>query len=177
MSSIGPALPPHLQKTRQQSPHQSPSVKEDDIAGPSKATETEDEADNFGPALPPHLAAKRKAAVAGPSLPPRDRSTSPKRNVGPTLPPHLAAQRGYESESDDDDVGPSIHMASKGPSEGDGVREFLEREARIAKEREASLPVFASYHCLSTSIAGSCETERAETRGVDVGTARECGLC
>lgn len=139
MSSIGPALPPHLQKTRQQSPHQSPSVKEDDIAGPSKATETEDEADDFGPALPPHLAAKRKAAVAGPSLPPRDRSTSPKRNVGPTLPPHLAAQRGYESESDDDDVGPSIHMASKGPSEGDGVREFLEREARIAKEREVSL--------------------------------------
>lgn len=30
-------------------------------------------------------------------------------------------------------------MASRGPSEGDGVREFLEREARIAKEREVRL--------------------------------------
>lgn len=137
MSSIGPSLPQHLQKTRQQTSQDDGSGKEDIAAGPSKAAQEEDEADDFGPALPPHLAAKRKAAVAGPSLPPRERSSSPRRNVGPTLPPHLAAQRGYESESDDD-VGPSIHMASKGPSEGDGVREFLEREARIAKEREVS---------------------------------------
>lgn len=137
MSSIGPALPPHLQKTRQPSPPESGPERGTGVAGPSNAAE-EDAADDFGPALPPHLAAKRKAAVAGPTLPPRDRSSSPKRNVGPTLPPHLAAQRGYDSDSDDD-VGPSIHMASRGPSEGDGVREFLEREARIAKEREVRL--------------------------------------
>lgn len=109
-------------------------------AGPNAtAVNEEDEEDSFGPALPPHLLAKRKNAVAGPSAPsansPPSASTVAK-NVGLTLPPHLAARREYESDSDDDDVGPSIHMASRGESAGDGVREFLEREARIAKERE-----------------------------------------
>jgi hypothetical protein len=142
MSSIGPTLPPHLQKARQQSPGSG-------SAGPSAAparAESEEDAD-FGPALPPHLLAKRKANVAGTSLPPSaaGNSSSSKHNVGPTLPPHLAAQRGYESESDDD-VGPSIHMASKGQSEGDGVREFLEREARIAKEREVSESRYSLSH-------------------------------
>ena len=139
MSSIGPSLPPHLQKTRQES---LPVDLEDQEAGPSTfiSHDEPEEAGDFGPALPPHLLAKRKTAVAGPQPPARDVSpTSTRKTVGPTLPPQLAAQREYESESDDD-VGPSIHMASKGQGEGDGVREFLEREARIAKEREVSIP-------------------------------------
>ena len=140
MSSIGPTLPPHLQKARQKSLGESLGGQES--AGPraSPTNEELEEEGDFGPALPPHLLAKRKIAVAGPSLSPARHGSpsSAKKTVGPTLPPNVAAQRGYESESDED-VGPSIHMASKDQSEGDGVREFLEREARIAKEREVSI--------------------------------------
>lgn len=155
MSSIGPALPPHLQRIRHQSPQEKDSGKESGTAGPSTETVAEDEDDDFGPALPPHLLAKRKAAVAGPARPPsRDRSASPafrKRNVGPALPPHLASQQGHESDSDED-VGPSIHMASKEQSEGDGVREFLEREARIAKEREVRRRTLQASAVCSSSL-------------------------
>ena len=41
-------------------------------------------------------------------------------------------------------------MASKGPSEGDGVREFLEREARIAKEREVS--ELGQWNCIGADL-------------------------
>lgn len=145
MSSIGPALPPHLQNRNKDDGVKS-TTESQQAAGPNAtAVNEEDEEDSFGPALPPHLLAKRKNAVAGPSAPsansPPPASTVAK-NVGPTLPPHLAARREYESDSDDDDVGPSIHMASRGESAGDGVREFLEREARIAKEREVCTCAF-----------------------------------
>ncbi|KAJ9105577.1 hypothetical protein QFC19_003559 [Naganishia cerealis] len=128
MSSIGPALPPHLQNRPKVDAESEPTGERQHV---------EEEEDSFGPALPPHLLARRKNAVAGPSMPPANSPprASEGRNVGPILPPHLAAQRGYESDSDED-VGPSIHMASRGESKDDGVREFLEREARLQKERE-----------------------------------------
>jgi hypothetical protein len=141
MSSIGPALPPHLQNRVKDTAEGSAITPQQSVVANPTTTTEEDEEDSFGPALPPHLLAKRKNAVAGPSAPPADsppQITGPK-SVGPTLPPHLAGRRGYESDSDDDDVGPSIHMASRGESAGDGVREFLEREARIAKEREVGV--------------------------------------
>ncbi|KAJ9122321.1 hypothetical protein QFC22_001742 [Naganishia vaughanmartiniae] len=140
MSSIGPALPPHLQnRVKDNAEELKTELQHPKVSEPA-ATNEEEEEDSFGPALPPHLLAKRKNAIASSSAPPAHsppRSTVTK-NVGPTLPPHLAARREYQSDSDDDDddVGPSIHMASRGESAGDGVREFLEREARIAKERE-----------------------------------------
>ncbi|KAK4685461.1 hypothetical protein P7C73_g4693, partial [Tremellales sp. Uapishka_1] len=112
MPSIGPSLPPTA----------GPSI-------PQRSSTPSDDEDDFGPALPPHLLAARNAKAAGPSLP----------TLGPAL-PSAAYDQGQDSESDDDIIGP---MPSAGGVEEpqSAVQDFLEREARWAKEREeASKP-------------------------------------
>jgi hypothetical protein len=131
----GPALPPHLQKDR--------SVSTSSTAGPSRSIppgEQIEETEEVGPSLPPHILAARRAKAGG--------STGPvSQSQGPVLPPSAAAGPsrsrpvgptflGNLSDDDDDDIGPRAYMAHTGDREGDGVREFLEREERLNKIRE-----------------------------------------
>ena len=129
-ASIGPTLPPHLQANQQQ------------------ADESDDEADNFGPALPPHLAARKAhPTAAGPQRPP----AGPQRpTAGPSRPPAgyqapSPPPRGrYDDESSDDDVvGPMpVPEGMQGAYAGSAIRDWEEREARWAAEREVSTHVY-----------------------------------
>jgi hypothetical protein len=107
---IGPSLPPHLAHLSSRS---------------SRSPSPESETDDFGPALPPHLAAARN--VAGPSRPPALPS-----------PPPQATYPVYEDEDDDDDDDIGPRPVASGMQERSAVQEFMEREARWAKEREAA---------------------------------------
>ncbi len=113
MSAIGPQLPPHLQASTSASASQPPLAQ---TAAPA-ANDSDSDSDDYAPALPPSLAASRTSSH--PAKRPRI--------VGPAPPP---------PDDSDDEVGPSVALASR-PGEGaTGVSEFLEREARWAKERE-----------------------------------------
>lgn len=126
---IGPSVPPHLQA--------GPSIPP---AYPTTAypeEEDDDDANDFGPALPPHLAAARKAiSVSGPSMKSPERVAAgpslPGATVGPARPP----PEYLEPESDDDEVGPKFVPGEA--VEKSAVEEFMEREARWAREREVS---------------------------------------
>lgn len=125
--SIGPTLPPHLQAKLQ------PAAEEDD---------DEDDDDSLGPALPPHLLAARQnklassSSTAGPSRPTAGPSRPPAGYQAPSPP-----RRGrYDDDSSDDDVvGPMpVPEGMESAYSGSAVRDFEEREARWAKEREVS---------------------------------------
>ncbi len=121
MSSIGPQLPPHLQASSSRPPVASTTTPPDS-----------DSEDDYAPALPPSLAAQRGI---GPSLPP-SASAGPSRGSGPAVGPALPS-RAYEDDDDsEEEVGPSLGEATRAGEAGSGVREFMEREARWAKERE-----------------------------------------
>ncbi|KAF7969746.1 hypothetical protein HWV62_26110 [Athelia sp. TMB] len=154
MSSIGPALPPHLQPSTQadddSDDEPGPSVAGPSApapvgpivpahllsaAGPSQPPPTqndddEEDDDDYGPALPPELLAAR----AGPAEP---ASAPSKRVVGPSFP---TRHDRYDDDSDDD-VGPMPLPAGISFEEADGVREFMEREERRRKQiEEAAKP-------------------------------------
>ncbi|AEO70521.1 59a1058f-b639-49cb-a754-a425d37e081d [Thermothielavioides terrestris] len=126
MASIGPQLPPHLQK-RKRTP-------EDDADSGSPPTKTsrrdnddeiplEDNSDDdFGPSAPQagtedsdRTGALRPAPAIGPSLPPVGASgtapTSGKRSIGPSLPSTTMPTNNDEiplhDDSDDDATGPA----------------------------------------------------------------------
>ena len=118
---IGPSLPPHLAHL---AARRSPSP-----PNPALLSDDEDE-DSYGPALPPHILAARQAdpkPIAGPSKPARL-----PQPTGPIVPSRPAE---IEDEEDDDVIGP--RPTPSGTAEGgSAVQEFLEREARWARERE-----------------------------------------
>lgn len=95
MAPLGPQLPPGLQKRRRS---------EDDESESDSST---------GPAPPPKPAhqqsppASKRSRVIGPSLPPE-----PSNDPTPPTPPRPAAEE--DSDSDDDDFGPSLPSASDG---------------------------------------------------------------
>ncbi|KAL7414220.1 hypothetical protein BDY24DRAFT_386244 [Mrakia frigida] len=119
--SIGPTLPPHLQFK------------------PQPESDDEEEDDSLGPALPPHLLAARQTkssvpVVAGPSRPTAGPSRPPAGYQAPSPP-----RRGRydDDDSDDDVVGPMpVPEGMESAYSGSAVRDFEEREARWAKERE-----------------------------------------
>ena len=141
---IGPALPPHLAHLAGGSSSRSPSP-----PGPrlpvtnDKEDLHDDDDDDYGPALPPHLLASRRAA-SPPRHTPILESTP---NFNPVLPgPVLPTDRGKvknhnEEEESDDEIGPRPVMGEVIPEERSAVQEFMEREARWAKEREVSSEV------------------------------------
>ncbi|KAK4167265.1 hypothetical protein QBC43DRAFT_312461 [Cladorrhinum sp. PSN259] len=113
MSSIGPQLPPHLQK-RKRTPEEdgeqpsSPPAKvtrrgnEDEIA-----LDDSDSDDGFGPSAP---AAPIECASIGPSLPPQRPPSVAKPSIGPSLPPTSTTKNQDEiplSDSESDDTGPA----------------------------------------------------------------------
>lgn len=122
-TSIGPTLPPHLRAKQQ-------------------TQESDDDDDNdFGPALPPHLAARKADPTVGPQRPP----VGPQRpTAGPSRPPTgyqapSPPPRGrYDDESSDDDVvGPMpVPEGMQAAYAGSAIRDWEEREARWARERE-----------------------------------------
>lgn len=140
---IGPQLPPHLAHLSQ---GQSASASQGGGNGTQKtnpgpsttsANDSDDEDDAYGPALPAHIAAARNIT--------RDKSPSPTRKQasGPSLPfdspspPRIGSRRPPPPPVDDDsddEIGPSLALASSGPSKS-AAEEFREREERIAKSK------------------------------------------
>lgn len=137
--SIGPTLPPHLQAKVD-------AGKDDDS----------DDDDSLGPALPPHLLAARQDKAAA-STPPSSASRPPvgpqRPTAGPSRPPAgyqapSPPRRGrYDDDSSDDDVvGPMpVPEGMEAAYSGSAVRDFQEREARWAKEREVRPLVLILY--------------------------------
>lgn len=155
MSSIGPALPPHLQNISHSldedddddspgpsMPSVGPQIPSHLVAGPSKPApqpatgqdapaDDSDDDDDYGPSLPPDLLASRAGSSA---------QSAPKRVVGPSFPPPIdqlgRARYGGGDEDSDDDVGPMPLPAGMEYEEKDGVQEFIEREERRRKQIE-----------------------------------------
>ncbi len=147
MASIGPSLPPHLQKSRSAALDSDQDEKEDQA-------EEDDQEDSFGPALPPHLAAARHKKASPPAPFTAEAGPSRPRVVGPAAPPSSStstritdpAPNPYgddEDEEDDYEVGPSLSGAvGYGAPKRSAAEEFMEREARWANQREVSCSDF-----------------------------------
>lgn len=162
MASIGPQLPPHLQKRATASDPDSDDT-EHEPKGPYSAStsigpqiptnllanrarhaqgqvledEDDEENDSFGPALPPELMASRGSNTA--SVEPASVS---KRTVGPTLPGHdRLNDSDDDKDDDDDDYGPMPMPAEATEADrvNEGVREFLEKEEKRRKEIEVCI--------------------------------------
>ncbi|CAD6564107.1 MAG: hypothetical protein TREMPRED_003198 [Tremellales sp. Tagirdzhanova-0007] len=128
--SFGPALPAHLAHLAQ------------DSSRPSSRSPTSDgdDDDDYGPALPPHLAASRQAGSSRPSGPHFPSYPSPSE-AQPLTQARSQPQAIEDDESDEEIIGPRPVTRAVGEEEGSAVKEFMEREARWAKEREeASRP-------------------------------------
>ncbi|KAM7222539.1 Protein of unknown function (DUF3752) domain containing protein [Rhypophila decipiens] len=134
MASIGPQLPPHLQK-RKRTP-------EDDASPPAKVLRQDnndeislddgDSDDGFGPGAPVSKGPSIKPSITpsiGPSLPPTTASPvakppapSTSRSIGPTMPPAQATNNeeiALDLASDSESVGPAAPAPAKtniGPS-------------------------------------------------------------
>ncbi len=136
MASIGPQLPPHLQK-RKRTPD------DEELGSPppkSSRRDNDDEIslddgssdDGFGPRAPastknsaPEKRPSRPAPAIGPSLPPTvatsTRAPGPaatkKQSIGPTLPPTAAPANNDEIPLDsDDETGPAPPSTKSGPA-------------------------------------------------------------
>ena len=125
--SFGPALPAHLAHLAQ------------DSSRPSSRSPTSDgdDDDDYGPALPPHLAASRQAGSSRPSGPHFPSYPSPSE-AQPLTQARSQPQAIEDDESDEEIIGPRPVTRAVGEEEGSAVKEFMEREARWAKEREVS---------------------------------------
>ncbi|KAF8308613.1 hypothetical protein DL93DRAFT_2086652 [Clavulina sp. PMI_390] len=119
-TSIGPQLPPSVKTAPQPSPYPAADEEDDD-----------DDDDSYAPALPPGFApaaASSSARVIGPSIPTASDITAITKS-----------SRAYDPD-EDDDYGPMPMPAGPGgPSTNSGVRQFIEREEKRAKELEESL--------------------------------------
>lgn len=152
-NSIGPRLPPHLQRELENS-----SSDDDDKTtesrksiGPTlpahlcKTDETEKKR-VAGPQLPPHLLPssdrsdeeeKCSSSSYGPSLPPGyTNQNEESRSIGPTLPSHLKVHTdgNEEDDSDDEFVGPMLPSDMKHDSSNDVTADF-EARAKAMKNK------------------------------------------
>eukprot|EP00092_Neocalanus_flemingeri_P027488 GFUD01029818.1.p1 GENE.GFUD01029818.1~~GFUD01029818.1.p1 ORF type:complete len:307 (+),score=111.15 GFUD01029818.1:159-1079(+) len=145
MSQIGPMLPSHLAKKRQED------------------TDSESSDDGFGPQLPsvacrgpaPSLGPAPQAASAriGPGPPPRrdgDSSSDSDNDYGPTLPPqfrqkscvggggvdHQVAADQSDSDSDGEIIGPTMGEKTQGGTRDDIAREIELRAKRMKDKLE-----------------------------------------
>jgi len=122
MPPIGPTLPPNLTKRGR-----------DDLNDRGASPEANDKRRRvLGPAPPPPVTSSPRRIV-GPSLPPQSgsRSSSPDSNIGPAPPqppaplgkrPPNPPQDNDDSESSDDDFGPSLPPAHRDYLDNDTVR-------------------------------------------------------
>ncbi|KAG6890871.1 hypothetical protein C0992_012007 [Termitomyces sp. T32_za158] len=139
MASLGPELPPHLQRRLKGAEHVSvgPQIPSEFSASQTADADDEDE-DDYVPELPPDLKTARSAA---PSVPVVVR-TEEKRVSGPSLPsyPPIYDPKYHaaynEDDDDDDDFGPKPLPAGVKHAETDAVQEFMEREERRRKVAE-----------------------------------------
>ncbi|KAH6650576.1 hypothetical protein F5144DRAFT_556556 [Chaetomium tenue] len=133
MASIGPQLPPHLQK-RKRTPEEetelgSRPLKTSRADNNDEIALDDDSDDDFGPVAPASVQSTketmppRAGPLIGPSLPPTVTSsaaapTSKKRSIGPSLPPTEAPGNGDEIslDSDDNATGPALPPAKAGPN-------------------------------------------------------------
>jgi hypothetical protein len=161
MSSVGPQLPPHLQKRKR-----SPSSSQDPSSPPAKViVATAPRA--AGPALPPlhnpeELALDESSDDDyGPSIPhaqtTKQASPPPKRRVlGPApppaplseKPPHAANPSHSDEDSSDDDYGPSLP-----PPPGSHAESQLNQARALSEERRLSS---------TTSSTAAPKPQRAE---------------
>ncbi|XP_071440605.1 GPALPP motifs-containing protein 1 [Hetaerina americana] len=108
MSFIGPALPPHLLKNKDDDVDDKVPTGcgiTDEIESKEVSKEKDDDCDIYGPALPPGL---QKVSSIGPALPPglRERLSKPETDEDAT--------GNVGSESEDDDVVGPMPMPSEG---------------------------------------------------------------
>ncbi|KAK4132832.1 hypothetical protein BT67DRAFT_457147 [Trichocladium antarcticum] len=136
MSSIGPQLPPHLQK-RKRTPDDpelgSPPPKNSRRDNEDEIALDDDSDDGFGPSGPHSVTTSRSGNAPpgpkpsiGPSLPPpvaKNIARAPanqRRPVGPSLPPSAARTNGDEipvdDDSDADTTGPAPRRPKAGPA-------------------------------------------------------------
>ena len=141
MSSIGPSFPAHLQRPSE--PEAGPTGPFTGPQLPSQVNgpEAQDEEEDYAPSLPPDMIAARSARQEQ-SSPAVVAAAAPRRApIGPAMPPGFSSTRydASEDESDDEVVGPLPPSAYEQRGEQlDGVQQFLEREKRMAKDREVS---------------------------------------
>jgi hypothetical protein len=161
--SIGPTLPPHLQKkagperASDDEDAYGPSLPSSAAVGPARPPSSAPS--SVGPSLPPHLQSK--------SAPPPEDDDEDDSSIGPALPPHLLKARSsattagpsrppvsgpsrptvgpapppssdypLDSDSDDEIVGPLPSYKDDDANASSAVRDFQEREERWRKERE-----------------------------------------
>ncbi|KAF5340569.1 hypothetical protein D9611_007467 [Ephemerocybe angulata] len=119
-AGIGPAIPAHL------------------LGSSSRRDEAEHKSTMLPPPLPPSRGPPpRPATEAGPSAGPKVMGpTLP--NYGPTYNPSTFNNIEDDDDDSDDDVGPKPLPAGMKHEESDAVKEFLEREERMRKAREAA---------------------------------------
>ncbi|KAJ4400058.1 hypothetical protein N0V85_005854 [Neurospora sp. IMI 360204] len=132
MASIGPQLPPHLQKRKRDDEDEESSSPPTKISRPDNRDEIplegDDSDDDFGPSAPNPNPSHISSSI-GPSAPPRP-SIGPSRPdeehvakstaqpIGPSLPPPPTTTNTDEiplDDSDDDDIGPAA-APSIGPT-------------------------------------------------------------
>ncbi|KAK3330073.1 hypothetical protein B0H66DRAFT_44593 [Apodospora peruviana] len=108
MSSIGPQLPPHLQKRKRTPDNGDVDSK---ASPPAKVTRRENDDDNsddgYGPSAP-----ARAGRPIGPSLPPHlsessARITKPSRVLGPSIGPTLPPAQTQDEDDQDSDIDPA----------------------------------------------------------------------
>ncbi|KAK1781250.1 hypothetical protein QBC45DRAFT_406331 [Copromyces sp. CBS 386.78] len=135
MASIGPQLPPHLQKRKRDSEDQESASPPTKISRPYNQDEIplddDDSDDGFGPSAPKPNATHSSSGI-GPSAPPRP-SIGPSRpdeervakpttqpSIGPSLlPPRTTANNDeipLDDDSDDGNMGPAVAAPSIGPT-------------------------------------------------------------
>lgn len=143
MAEIGPSIPAHLLKKNEEPENgaeepdigpQLPNLKrkapEPEQAQTNEVDNDSDSDDDYAPALPPEF----QRPAEEPKEPPR------KRVAGPALPPP-GAQSRYKDDSDDDQVGPSLYLASYTEDEETAaLRRIAEIEGRVKKAKEANEP-------------------------------------
>ncbi|KAK4151078.1 hypothetical protein C8A00DRAFT_45646 [Chaetomidium leptoderma] len=136
MSSIGPQLPPHLQKrkrTEDEAELGSPPPKTSRRGNDDEIALDDGSDDDYGPSAPApangygtDMRPSRPGPAIGPSRPPTVATriaaapSDQKRSIGPSLPPSAAPANSEEislsDESDDDTTGPAPPLPKAGPA-------------------------------------------------------------
>ncbi|KAK3396339.1 hypothetical protein B0T20DRAFT_417464 [Sordaria brevicollis] len=130
MASIGPQLPPHLQKRKRDHENEDSASPPTKISRPDNTNEIpldddddDDDDDDFGPSAPNSKPSQSSSSI-GPSAPPSRPSIGPSRpeevstqlNIGPSLPPAPTTTTNNDEipldDSDDDDIGPAAAAAA-----------------------------------------------------------------
>ncbi|KAK3354306.1 hypothetical protein B0H65DRAFT_447937 [Neurospora tetraspora] len=160
MASIGPQLPPHLQKRKRDDEDEESSSPPTKISRPDNRDEIplegDDSGDDFGPSAPNPNPSHISSSI-GPSAPPRpsigptaptSSASAPKRIYGPAPPPADLSERpttdpNSDSDSDSDDgYGPALPgtrpaAAANSSNRGPSFPSFQQQQQHQAEEPQA----------------------------------------